>query len=981
MNVIPQLDPCGGAISTGTGAGERYFAYSFNTGSSTIIDIYATTNSTSLIDEQMVSLYQLNQTTNLLFNDITTTTNVSLLPNTTSPNRLAFRSSLTAVKCATLNNLTVNTNYIFVMKTTSNDTSTVDVALSFRTLSDANIPLTYYSTQISLNTDGTISPFINRAFYNIIPDVDPFGFSVTTTTRFFGFSFTAPSTSINAFIRTNSSTTGINSIVSIYKSDNTTNLISNGITTSTNTIKNSSTLTFTASYSNNTGNVDFTINNLTVGGIYYIVSKTTSNSTGEDIGLALEQLDGASIILSYYSTQTVFTTDQAIAPYVSNEFNSVVPDKDPNNNTTTGSGIRFFGFQFTPGDTEINVFTKTNSSSATDEIIVNLYKVGESTNLLSNSVEIVDPALVLQSANWLVLTSSRTNTGPSPTFTFKNLLPDTPYVFVTRTTNNNTDTGTAGPDISLSFKKTDGTQIPFTYVSTSRVLNLDGTIPSFPQAVTSTRTLNELIPNTNPIGTAFVGGTGTATTPRYFLWNFNTGSNTDVNVFTNTGNSTGDSMLYLYKPGVNENLLGTKLVNPSGWVIRNAISNELTFAANTYNNNTNIPSFGFTGLVANTTYKFVMKTTTNSSSFDVSASFEGGQTVSNLLLTYEATSTTMINTDATFTVDGTAIIQGGSFTTTGGSVTVGVTISTNAIGATSVVTGASNLKLGSNIVSVVVTAMDGFTRKTTTFTVVRAIGPAIVIVSANEVSESYNPDNNSVTMQFSFDAVSGASSYKLLGSNKTTVLATSASNSINYEGAQAYQTLNYYIVAYDTDGAQISAYQPLPIPSVIIKCLPRGTKILTPTGYRLVEDFANGDLVVTDDGREVPVRVHLSSTSCSDAKSAPVRIAAKSFFGEYPVAPIRVSSWHAFKVGPGNQWLLPKDVLDIDGVVQEPFGQAVEYYHFELPDYLRDNLVLEGGAVVESYGIPWKTAAGLLGKVATYIMDKEAGYCRRITGV
>ncbi len=169
--------------------------------------------------------------------------------------------------------------------------------------------------------------------------------------------------------------------------------------------------------------------------------------------------------------------------------------------------------------------------------------------------------------------------------------------------------------------------------------------------------------------------------------------------------------------------------------------------------------------------------------------------------------------------------------------------------------------------------------------------------------------------------------------------------------------------------------------SIVIACLPRGTKVLTPAGYRLVEDFANGDLVTTDDGREVPVKVNRSSTSCSDAKSAPVRIAAKSFFGEYPVAPIRVSSWHAFKVGSGNQWLLPKDVLGVEGVVQEPFGQAVEYYHFELPDYLRDNLVLEGGAAVESYGIPWKTAAGLLGKAATYIMDKEAGYCRRITGV
>lgn len=268
------------------------------------------------------------------------------------------------------------------------------------------------------------------------------------------------------------------------------------------------------------------------------------------------------------------------------------------------------------------------------------------------------------------------------------------------------------------------------------------------------------------------------------------------------------------------------------------------------------------------------------------------------------------------------------------------------------------------------------------------LAPAISGITVSEIAGSYikqpPPATSTVMMQFSFTPVQGAASYKLLdGTNSEIELLTSPvtpGNIVPFKyTATAFTTLSYYVVAYDSNGNQLTERQSQAL-SEPIACLPRGTPVLTPSGYRLVEDFADGDLVVTDDGREVPVKVHRSGTTCSDAKSAPVRIAARSFFGAYPVAPIRVSSWHAFKVGSGNQWLLPKDVIGLDGVIQEPFGQAVEYYHFELPDYLRDNLVIEGGAVVESYGIPWKKAAGLWGK-PTYIKNEATGNFERITGV
>jgi hypothetical protein len=38
-----------------------------------------------------------------------------------------------------------------------------------------------------------------------------------------------------------------------------------------------------------------------------------------------------------------------------------------------------------------------------------------------------------------------------------------------------------------------------------------------------------------------------------------------------------------------------------------------------------------------------------------------------------------------------------------------------------------------------------------------------------------------------------------------------------------------------------------------------------------------------------------------------------------------------------------------EGITQAPAGQPITYYHLELPNYFKDNLVVEG-TVTESYG-------------------------------
>lgn len=186
-----------------------------------------------------------------------------------------------------------------------------------------------------------------------------------------------------------------------------------------------------------------------------------------------------------------------------------------------------------------------------------------------------------------------------------------------------------------------------------------------------------------------------------------------------------------------------------------------------------------------------------------------------------------------------------------------------------------------------------------------------------------------------------------------------------------------YIIAY-SDGIQLTAPQS-PAISIPNPCLPAGERVMTPSGPRAVEDLRDGDEVLTEDGRVVPVKMHAHTTMSSNATSAPIKIAAGAFDGKYPKAPLRLSPWHAFKVGEvdDNAWQIPKDVLAVAGVEQEPLGQYVQYYHIELPDFFRDNLVVEGGAVVESYGLPWLTANNMWGRKIFEYNSARGCYERR----
>lgn len=143
-----------------------------------------------------------------------------------------------------------------------------------------------------------------------------------------------------------------------------------------------------------------------------------------------------------------------------------------------------------------------------------------------------------------------------------------------------------------------------------------------------------------------------------------------------------------------------------------------------------------------------------------------------------------------------------------------------------------------------------------------------------------------------------------------------------------------------------------------VPCIVKGQKILTPKGEVPVETLKDGDMIVTQDNRQVPVRIYTHKVDKSDNATAPVEIAAGAFGPNMPPRNLQVSPLHAVYKG-NNLWEIPYMAMKrYKDVKQLPFRQEVVYYHVETPNYMTDHLIVEG-CVIESFGGNYTKEHGL----------------------
>jgi hypothetical protein len=131
-------------------------------------------------------------------------------------------------------------------------------------------------------------------------------------------------------------------------------------------------------------------------------------------------------------------------------------------------------------------------------------------------------------------------------------------------------------------------------------------------------------------------------------------------------------------------------------------------------------------------------------------------------------------------------------------------------------------------------------------------------------------------------------------------------------------------------------------------CFMTGTQILTPAGEVVVESLKVGDLVITSDGRSVPVRWIGRQTVASvfaDELSYPVRIRAGAFEENVPSRDLLVSHEHALLV---DGVLVQAGALVNGTSIVREFNvpNAFVYYHVEVEDH---SLILAENTPAETF--------------------------------
>ncbi len=163
----------------------------------------------------------------------------------------------------------------------------------------------------------------------------------------------------------------------------------------------------------------------------------------------------------------------------------------------------------------------------------------------------------------------------------------------------------------------------------------------------------------------------------------------------------------------------------------------------------------------------------------------------------------------------------------------------------------------------------------------------------------------------------------------------------------------------------VTAYIP---PEPPVPCLTEDVEILTPSGYTNICDLKNGDHIITSDGRTVTIKNIFTTRVAGCLQTWPYLVAKNSIGPNYPPRDFRISGNHLIRAIDNNKWICPRRYFTADKL--DKSRTEINYYHIELPNYITDHMVINGGTVVESLANnPYNTTPNL---------DNAREYYRRI---
>jgi hypothetical protein len=204
-------------------------------------------------------------------------------------------------------------------------------------------------------------------------------------------------------------------------------------------------------------------------------------------------------------------------------------------------------------------------------------------------------------------------------------------------------------------------------------------------------------------------------------------------------------------------------------------------------------------------------------------------------------------------------------------------------------------------------------------------GAVISGYSVSVLPEGLTEDTDAKTMSYLFDDLEDNVEHTF------TVIA------INYDGKYHRQS----------SGASV-CITPLPkqvAVSPVHLGFPQGVLVATPSGPIPVENLRTNQLVLLADGRKVPVKT-TSKTFETSQDTAPYFI-PKGVFG-FP-GDLMLSPYTAFQIKKGA-WNVPVYAAPLNSAIhQYSVNTMITYYQIECPNFLTDDLLINGCAV-ESLG-------------------------------
>lgn len=125
------------------------------------------------------------------------------------------------------------------------------------------------------------------------------------------------------------------------------------------------------------------------------------------------------------------------------------------------------------------------------------------------------------------------------------------------------------------------------------------------------------------------------------------------------------------------------------------------------------------------------------------------------------------------------------------------------------------------------------------------------------------------------------------------------------------------------------------------ECLLKGTKLLTDSGYRLVEDLKINDVLITADGKETRITQVLKRDVFPSELHQPY-IVRKGEYGA--IEDLYISPNHEILVD--GKYVAARD-LDLD---RAEIKELLVYYHFSITDMVKDAIIANGVPVETLYG-------------------------------